>query len=50
MGEKLSEEEVEEMIQEVDLDGDGNIECEGKMKVAKCCQIFRLHYIFTNCR
>lgn len=29
MGEKMTEEEVDEMIQEVDMDGDGRIYCDG---------------------
>jgi Ca2+-binding EF-hand superfamily protein len=30
LGEKLSDEEIEEMIQEADLDGDGQVSYEGK--------------------
>ena len=29
LGEKLSEEEADEMIREVDVDGDGQINCDG---------------------
>ena len=30
MGEKMTKEEVDEMIQEVDMDGDGRVYCDGK--------------------
>lgn len=33
LGERLSEEEVEEMIQEADIDGDGQVNYEGKIRV-----------------
>lgn len=35
LGEKMSEEEVEEMIQEVDIDGDGQVNCEGITTLSK---------------
>ncbi|XP_052103548.1 calmodulin-like [Mytilus californianus] len=33
MGEKMTEEEVEEMIQEVDIDGDGRVYCDEFVKM-----------------
>ena len=32
LGEKLTDEEVDEMVQEVDLDGDGHIDYEGNVE------------------
>lgn len=32
LGERLSEEEVDDMIKEADLDGDGQVNYEGKIK------------------
>lgn len=36
MGDKLSDDEVDEMIQEADMDGDGDIDYDGKLT----CEIF----------
>ena len=33
LGEKLSDEEVEEMMREADLDGDGVINFQGKLQI-----------------
>jgi calmodulin len=32
-GDKMSDDEVDEMIEDADLDGDGHIEYEGKLKL-----------------
>lgn len=38
LGEKLSEEEVDDMIKEADLDGDGMVNYEGKtLSLFLCC-------------
>lgn len=39
LGEKLSEEEVDDMIKEADLDGDGMVNYEGN--VFSCLYVFR---------
>ena len=35
LGEKLSEVEVDEMIKEVDMDGDGKVDYKGNLKLSK---------------
>jgi calmodulin len=39
LGEKLAEEEVNEMIRAADMDGDGQINYEGNSTAPKCAQI-----------
>lgn len=41
LGEKLSEEEVDDMIREADLDGDGMVNYEGK-----CKHLEHLHFYY----
>lgn len=39
LGEKLSDEEVDDMIREADLDGDGMVNYEGMTFTLKCCKL-----------
>lgn len=46
LGEKLSDEEVDDMIKEADLDGDGMVNYAGKTMKIECkmfCRIFAFH-------
>lgn len=45
LGEKLTDEEVDEMIREADIDGDGQVNYEGIS-----CTVVQLHLSFTFCK
>ena len=36
LGETLTDEEVDEMVREADIDGDGQVDYEGQSKVDQC--------------
>jgi calmodulin len=48
LGEKLSEEEVDEMIREADVDGDGQINYQEFVKMMVTLQVIKKKYIIKR--